>query len=314
MISLPAALLQREGFVYALINRRVGILIIKKTMYAWMFLTPTLVLFTLIFAYPLITVVVTGFTDWEFLEKPVFNGIENYICFFKDADTYTAFINNIVWIVLQSTVHVGVGLLVALYLHRKRFYWKFVRTVVMIPNIISIAALGVVMLLLFHPTIGPVNGLIRLFGNPEFSKNWFFSSDSAFFTLTLTWIFYAGLIVILLLTEMASLPESMYESAQIDGASIFRQNVSITIPCLRNMIGTCTLLAATSRLTDFTMIILTTNGGPGNKTLSLPLLLYRKISILYDFGKGNAIGTVIIMFGLVLILIINKIYRIGDKD
>ena len=286
----------------------------KKTRYAWLFLTPALVFFALIYAYPLVTVLVTGFTDWEFLGKPTYNGIENYISFFIDADTYIAFINTIIWIVLQSTVHVGIGLLIALYLFRRRFYWKFVRTIVMFPNIISIAALGVVMLLIFHPTIGTVNGIIRLFGNSEFSKNWFFSTNSAFPTLTLTWLLYAGLIVILLLTEMASLPESIFESAQIDGASIFRQNISITIPCLRNMIGTCTILAATSRLTDFAMILLTTNGGPGNKTLSLPLLLYRKISLCYDYGKGNAIGTVIILFGLVLILVINKIYRIGERD
>jgi len=80
------------------------------------------------------------------------------------------------------------------------------------------------------------------------------------------------------------------------------------------MLGTCTLLAATSRLTDFAMILLTTNGGPGTMTTSLSLLLYKKISLDMDWGMANAIGTVIILFGLVLIFIINKIFAIGSEE
>jgi len=198
----------------------------------WLFLTPALILFGLIFAFPLVTVVTTGFTDWEFLSAPRFNGLDNYIRFFRDPDSRQAFVNTTVWIILQSTVHVGFGLLIALYLNRKPFYWRFLRSVVMIPNIISISALGLIMLLIFHPSIGPLNGVIRKLFDPDFGQNWFFDPQTAFLTVTTTWLFYAGVIVILLLTEMASIPADFYEAAVIGGADARQRIIHITLPLL----------------------------------------------------------------------------------
>ena len=275
---------------------------------------PALIIFCLIFGASVITLFSTTFTEWRLASSIEFIGIKNYMDLFKDGDFLKALSNTVIWTILQSTIHIFIGVTFALILAKKQFYWKFARTVYMIPNIISSAALGMVYLSIFNPKFGAVNSLIRLLGIKNFEQNWFMDYSTAFFTVTITWLPFAAVVSILVLAEMAAIPESILEASKIDGADDFKTNIYIILPLLRNIIGTCVIVASTSMLKNFDLIFMTTNGGPGNTTLNLPLYIYKTSMLENNYGYANTVGAFLIIFGIVLLVTVNKAFRMGQSD
>lgn len=286
----------------------------KNRGYITLFLLPTIILFLLVYAVSLVILFGTSFTEWRTWTKPVFIGLGNYIKMFTDdSDFRQSLINTVIWIFLQSTVHVIIGVLFAIILNMKEFYWKFARSVYMIPNIISGAAVGMLFLFILNPDFGAVNSIVRLFCSRDFSQNWFMDYATSFFSVTMTWLPYAAVVTILVLAEIAAIPESIFESARIDGASGFKINLYIVIPLLRNIIGTSVILAGTSMLQKLDIIMITTGGGPGNTTLNLPVYIYRTALMDNNFGYSNTVGVFLVVLGIVLILLYRNMFKIGDS-
>lgn len=277
------------------------------------FLIPATLIFIFVYAFSIGVLVITSFTDWSIGSKINFVGLKNYIELFKNADFIKSLINTIIWIVLQSTVHVGIGVVFAIILSRKKWYFKFARTAFMIPNIISSAALGLLFLCIFNPQFGAVNNLVRALGFTDFYQNWFMDPKTSFFTVTITWLPFAAVVAILVLAEMAAISEDVYEAAKVDGATEFQIVRLITLPLLRNIIGTATILSATSMLQKLDIIMMTTSGGPGNKTLNLPMFVYQTALKENNFSLANTGGVYLIILGLISVGLISKIYKTGES-
>jgi raffinose/stachyose/melibiose transport system permease protein len=286
----------------------------KNRLWIAIFLIPSLLIFCMIYGASVITLFASSFTDWRLASKVEFVGLSNYINLFSDRDFLNALFNTTIWALLQSTIHIVIGVTFALILAKKEFYWKFARTAYMIPNIISSAALGMVYLSIFNPKFGAVNSIIRAFGVNDFKQNWFMDYSTAFFTITMTWLPFAAIVSILVLAEIGAIPESIIESAKIDGAGEFKTNLYIVLPLLRNIIGTCVIVAATSMMKNFDIIFMTTNGGPENTTLNLPLYIYKTSMLENNYGYANTIGAFLIMLGIVMLVVISKTFRIGQSD
>lgn len=283
--------------------------------YILLFLVPTIVLFTLVYAVSIVILLGTSFTEWSTGLKPVFVGLSNYMHMFtQDKNFREGFFNTALWVLLQSTIHVLIGLVFAIILNMKEFYWKFARTVFMFPNIISGAAVGMLFLCMLNPNFGAVNSIVRLFVNSDYAQNWFMDYTTAFLSVTMTWLPYAAVVTILILAEIAAIPDSLFESARIDGASELKINLFIIIPMLRNIIGTCVILAGTSMLQKMDIIMMTTGGGPGNTTLNLPMYIYKTALMDNNFGYSNSVGVFLIGFGIVFVLLVRYLFRIGNSQ
>lgn len=286
-----------------------------KKKYIAIFLIPGILIYLFVYAVPLVTLVSTSFTQWKIGADIAFNGFTNYIELFQDKDGFHhAFFNTLIWIFLQATVHVFIGVTVALILSRRKFYWKFVRSVYMIPNVISAAALGMMYRLLFNANFGAVNEIIQFFGAEGFQKNWYFDSGSAFWTVTAAWLPFAGTVMLLVMAEIAAIDPALMEAARIDGASEGQIITRITLPLLRNIIATCMILGGTSMLQKLDIIMMTTNGGPMNRTLNLPLFIYQTALRQNNFGLANSAGVCLILIGVIFVLLVQKIFRVGTSD
>lgn len=216
-----------------------------------------------------------------------------------------------IWVILQTTLHLGTGLIVALILYRHPKGWKAVRTIYLIPNIIPTAAMGVLFLLIFNPHFGIIKSTINLLGNSNARiPNLFGNSDYSFIAVTLTWIFYSGFNTIIFLTEIGAIPKSTYDAAKIDGAGWWQTDLYITLPLLKNSVKTCLILAAIAMVSQFDIIYVTTKGGPGTSTLNLPMYLYKTAALESNYGVANTIGVVQIGIGLLLVLLLNMIFHI----
>ena len=115
--------------------------------------------------------------------------------------------------------------------------------------------------------------------------------------------------MLIFLGEMQAISPDIYEAAQVDGATPGQADRYITIPLMKNAFGTCVILASVAMVSQFDIIYMTTKGGPGNSTLNLPMYLYKIITLENNYGKANAVGVVQIILGLVLVILIQKLFN-----
>ena len=282
----------------------------NKKIWIFLFTIPCMILFALVYAAPIITVFYTYLCDYTAFNSPAFQGIKNFITIFSDSDFICSIRNTLLWVVLQSTIHVGVGLAMALVLRRKPKGWKFARTAYMIPNIIPTAATGVMFTLLLNPMFGIVKPIMDFLGiDYAMVPNLFGNSRYAFWTVTATWILYSGFNTIIFLAEMGAVSKEIYEAAAIDGATPWQADRYITLPLMRNVCGTCVTLASVAMVSQFDIIYMTTKGGPGTSTLNLPIYLYKAATLENNYGKANAVGVVQIIIGITLVILIKGLFR-----
>lgn len=282
----------------------------NKKIWIFLFTIPCMILFALVYAAPIITVFYTSLCDYTAFNSPAFQGIKNFITIFSDSDFICSIRNTLLWVVLQSTIHVGVGLAMALVLRRKPKGWKFARTAYMIPNIIPTAATGVMFTLLLNPMFGIVKPVMDFLGiDYAMVPNLFGNSRYAFWTVTATWILYSGFNTIIFLAEMGAVSKEIYEAAAIDGATPWQADRYITLPLMRNVCGTCVTLASVAMVSQFDIIYMTTKGGPGTSTLNLPIYLYKAATLENNYGKANAVGVVQIIIGITLVILIKGLFR-----
>ncbi len=281
----------------------------NKGLWIATFTIPCMILFALVYAAPIVTVLYTSLCNYTTFSAPAFQGIKNFVTIFSDKDFIVSIRNTLVWVVLQSTFHVGLGLAMALVLRRKPVGWKFVRTAYMVPNIVPTAATGVMFTLLLNPSFGVVKPFLEAIGiEVNQVPNLFGNSRYAFWTVTATWIFYSGFNTIIFLAEMGAVDKEIYEAARVDGAKPWQLDHYITLPLMKNIFGTCVTLASVAMVSQFDIIYMTTKGGPGNSTLNLPIYLYKAATLENNYGKANAVGVVQISIGLLLVLLIQRIF------
>ena len=291
-------------------------MISNKVLWRTAFVLPCAVLFSLVYLVPIGMVFVTSFTKYTAFVKPVFIGLKNYISILSPASEFwTAAKNTLVWVILQTTVHLGLGLVVALVLYRRPAGWKAIRTIYLIPNIIPTAATGVMFLLLLNPQFGIIKSLLKQLDMTGVNvPNLFGNSDYSFITVTMTWLFYSAFNTTIFLAEIGAIPKDIYESALMDGADWWQTDLHITLPLLKSSIKTCLILAAVAMVSQFDIIYVTTKGGPGSATLNLPILLHKTATLESNYGVANTIGMFQILIGVLLVLLINAIFAFGKKD
>ena len=280
-----------------------------------LFLAPTCIIFLLIFAIPLVMVFGTSLFDYRLLPKTFeFVGFGNFIRLFtEDAKFFPILRNTLLWILIHCVFHVALGTLLAFILYKKPRGWKFVRVTYMIPNIISQSAIAMIFLNLYNAQYGALNSFLKAIGLESLQHNWLFDTATAFPSVTMTWFLFAGYTTTLVLAQCLSTDESIIEAAKVDGATSFQIDRLVMFPMVKKMIGTTVIMAATYMLQLFSLIYITTGGGPGTTTTNLPLYLYTTVKA-NNYGYSNAIGVVIIAVGFVTMTLINRLFGMQKDD
>lgn len=275
-------------------------------------LAPGLVLFVSFFLVPTVVVVATSFSDWSSTGAS-FIGLENFSAVFDDRQFWYAARNTGFFVSAAVLVQIPLATLVALVLARRIRGWKVVRTLLFLPNMMSGAALGLLYVFAFNPRFGLVNGILRTFGLDDLTRDWLFDVDTAIWAVTSTWVFSIGLYVILILTEIHALPHEVHEAAQLDGATTLQREWHITVPLIRPVLGTCFLLAVLFTLSYFDGVFVMTGGGPADRTTTLVLYGYQAYS-RGEWGRANAVGSVILVAGTLLILLVRRMGRLEVSE
>jgi len=273
----------------------------------WIYLAPGLIIYLVFVFYPLLETIRTSFYQWDgFSTNRSFVGLSNYLRLFQDQQFFQAIQNNIIFIVFYSIIPIIIGLFLASLLGRKPIPGlTFFRTVLFLPQILSMVVVGVTWRWIFNPTFGLLNMTLKTIGLDSLAKAWLGDFGWALPAVGLigTWVQY-GFCMILFLAGMQRIPGEYFEAAQLDGASEFKQLLFITLPSLRPELSVALMTTIIAALRVFDLIYVTTRGGPGDSTLVTGFLVYRAAFQQNKIGYAAALATImtVMIFGISMII------------
>lgn len=270
----------------------------KESYIAWVFILPAL-LGTLIFIIiPVICSFGLSFTDWDLLGSIQYVGLKNYIDLFSEPLFYKIFINTIVFALTTSVLGVIIPLILASILNSKIRGSEFYKTAYFLPFITPMIVIGVIWEWIFDPNIGLLNQFLQL------HINWLYDTHFAMPALILVSVWkLIGYNMIIFLSSLSGISQSLFEAAKIDGANSFQLFKNITIPVLSPTIFFVVIITAISSFQVFDLIYLMTQGGPLDSTNVLVYAIYKNAFEYFNVGKASAIAYVLFVIILILTLI-----------
>lgn len=267
-------------------------------MSALIFLLPAL-LGTLIFiVIPVICSFGLSFVQWDLLNPIKFVGFENYREIFHDGLFYKILGNTIVFALSTSFFGVIIPLILASILNTKIRGSEFFKGAYFLPFITPMVVVGVVWAWIFDPNIGLLNQMLHL------HLNWLYDSKLAMPALIVVSVWkLIGYNMIIFLSSLSAISQSLFEAAKIDGANSFQIFKNVTIPMLSPTIFFVVIITAISSFQVFDLIYLMTQGGPFDSTNVLVYAIYKNAFEYFNVGKASAIAYVLFVIILVLTLI-----------
>lgn len=282
----------------------------RKTPYFWiyLFLAPTLILYTMYTLYPIGATVWYSLTNMRnFTGKAVrFVGLANYYALFSDKQ----FINSLVvtgkFMLLVVPARFLISLALALLLNAKKCAAKtFFRTLFFLPVLTTSAVIGVVFILILDPTFGPVNIILRNMGFNDLAMvSLLGTTATALNTTAVIWVWkWLGNSLIYWIASLQSVPEELYEAAKIDGANSWQTFRAIVFPILIPFAFIILVLTVSDAMRVFNLMLTLTNGGPYFSTETVEVYIYRLAfqSTTPRMGYASAAAMVL---GLIFMLIV----------
>src|ERR1700747_252798 len=265
---------------------------------AWLFITPTIVLLLAINIFPLLWTIYMSFTNFKAnmgWVKYRSVGTENYADILGDLDIWTAMQTTAHFVFWSNLFEVLIGFGLALLINRKFRGHSLWTTVILLPMMLSPAVVGNFWTFLFQPQIGLFNYVVGFFtGIPPSSVEMIGGVRLAPRTIVLvdTWM-WAPYVMLICLAGLRSIPDYIYEAAEIDRASAWRQFWSITLPMVLPFLMLAVLFRAIENFKMFDMVNLLTSGGPGSTTELVSITLKRAAFEKWRTGYSSALAIIL---------------------
>ncbi|KEZ91641.1 carbohydrate ABC transporter permease [Lacrimispora celerecrescens] len=276
---------------------------VKNMAMAYIFLLPNLVGFLIFTLIPIVCSMGLSFMEWDSANPMVFVGFENFKRLWTDDTFKISLWNTVYYSVFTVPLTMAAALGLAIILNQKMKGINIFRTIFFFPHVASLVAIAVVWNLLFHPTLGPVNNILRFLGiaNPP---GWTSSVDWAMPVIIIVSIWKSmGYYMILYLSGLQAIPRELYEAAKVDGANSFQRFKSITLPMLTPTTFFVSIMLTIACFKVFDLVSVMTNGGPGRATNVLVFNIYNTAFINYEFGYASAISMILFIIVLAITIV-----------
>lgn len=262
------------------------------------FIFPALLGTAIFIIIPVICSFGLSFTHWDLLNKISFAGFDNYRQIFSEPLFYKILVNTVVFAVATSIFGVIIPLILASVLNSKIRGSEFFKTSYFLPFITPMVVIGIIWAWIFDPNIGFLNQVLHI------NINWLYDSNFAMPALIIVSVWkLIGYNMIIFLSSLSSISNSMFEAAKIDGANVYQTFVNVTVPLLSPTIFFVVIITAISSFQVFDLIYLMTEGGPFDSTNVLVYAIYKNAFEYFNVGKASAIAYVLFVIILVLTLV-----------
>jgi raffinose/stachyose/melibiose transport system permease protein len=273
---------------------------------------PALLVFALFIPVPAVVSVLLSLTKWDLIGTIQFIGLENFRFLFVDDHVFlTALRNTLFFVVLSMALQLPLAFVLANILARLGRGRNLLRAVIFLPVTFSGVAVSLMFYFIFHPSAGPLNGMLKLIG---FGKQIAWLADPRFaltaVIATLAWQ-WTGYHMVIYMAGIATIPEELWEAARIDGASEGQITRRIVFPLLLPVIQVSTILITTSSLKSFDYIFIMTFGGPNHASEVIASHMYTKTFAQLKYGYGSALSVLLLGLCVASTLLLNRVFRFG---
>jgi multiple sugar transport system permease protein len=274
----------------------------RNTLLGLSFILPNFIGFAVLTLVPVVALFYLAFTSWDAFGTADWVGLDNFRQLPGDSSFVVALTNTLYYTAFHIPLTLGASLGLAVLLNRRLRGVAFFRTAAFFPYVTSIVAVAVVWNMLFSPDSGPINQFLSAVG-VDHPPGW---------TASATWSMPAVIIVgtwremgyymLLFLAGLATIPPTLYEAARMDGANAWHRFWNITVPSLRPTTFFVTVMLTIGSFKVFDLILVMTNGGPGQSTLVLSQYIYNKAFVENEMGYASAVS--VVLFGICIVITI----------
>lgn len=272
---------------------------------AWTFTLPAL-FFQFFFGwFPVLYAFAIAFQHYYFVKPPETVGLQNFRDVAADPLTYTTFGNTLYYAFLSLSLTFFIPIFISILLmemKRGTIRWMMVLWFIPVASTAGIA----IWKYLYHPRLGLLNGLLMGLHLPP--QQWLDDPKLAMFCLVLPSLilFGPGLIYI---AALQSIPEELYEAAELEGAGFFTKIRTITLPRLRPIIAMMLIFSVIGSMQVFEQPYILTGGGPGYATTTVVIHIFNLAFASYNLGKATALAIVLFAVIMVLVMLQRRFYR-----
>ena len=281
-----------------------------KSIFITICVAPAVVLFVIFMLIPTFNVFKMSLYKWGgYSNTKQFVGLNNFKILMEDTNFFRSFQNTVLLIAIVTIVTMALSLIFAAILSREKIKGQnFFRIIFYIPNILSVVVISAIFSAIYDPNNGLLNSIIGIFrGNEETPILWLGDQKLVIYSLVIAMIWQAiGYYMVMYMASMASVPESLYESANLEGAGRIQQFFSITLPLIwTNVRTTLTFFVISSINLSFLFVKALTSGGPDGATEVFLSYMYKQAYTNSSYGYGMAIGVVVFLFSFGLSAVVN---------
>ncbi len=263
---------------------------------------PAAILFGLFYFVPFIANLRYSLTKWDRISDPEYVGVSNFVNLLTNDDLfYKVLGNNLRFTFLVVLFQTLFSLIFALFLVKNTRANIALRTLFFFPTILSSVSVGMIWLFMYDPNFGAVNLFFTKLGLEGFALNWLGSEGSALYAIAFTQVwFHTGQMMVIYIAGLQQIPQELYESASMDGATRWQQFKNVTWPM--SIPTTIVVMAYTTiqSFRAFDLIFSMTQGGPNNSSNIFAVLIYQ--TVFSELRIGYA-ATQSIFFIIVLVLV-----------
>ncbi|WP_367849190.1 carbohydrate ABC transporter permease [Rhodoferax sp. WC2427] len=284
----------------------------SETLTAWALVLPALIGFVLFYALPTLRAIEISFTDWNLLRAPKFVGLANYATMLQDGKFWQGMKLSAYYVALNIPLQTVLGLFLAVAMDRLTKS-LFVKSIVLLPYLLSNVLVAMMWLWMLDPLLGLVNSLIDGIG---FERQPFFGgADQALLTVAAVNIWrHMGLVAMLFLAGLQNIPRNLYEAAALEGASEWQMFWRITLPLLRPVMVFVLVTSVTGSFQIFDTIAVTTNGGPQDSTRVIVYYIVQNAFSFYKMGYASAMSMTLCIAMMIYTVFQMRVMKASEND
>lgn len=278
------------------------------------FLLPPLALYGIAVLLPIFQSLFLSFFDWDGISPMLFVGLDNYVRMFTgDSVFWIAFRNTLGYVVICLVLQLGGALIVASLLTLLRRGREVVKTLYILPAVISTVAIAFLFQRIYSlEPEGLINQVLEFVGLGNLQQAWLSDVSTVLVAVSVPegWRF-TGLYMLIIYAALLAVPTELEEAAKLDGASWWQTFWRIRFPYIRPVWITTTIIATTNALRGFDIPYLLTNGGPGQSSELLTTYMYKTAFTSTNYGYASAISVFVVVeclaaVGLIFLLLRRK--------
>ena len=287
---------------------------VRRQQFGWMMIAPALALLMVIGLYPYLMILYHSLHDWSLIhtvDRPDFVGLHNFGNAFGDHAFFKSILLTFKFLAVILPTEFVIGLIIALLLnHRRLMFRGILRSLMLLPMMLSPIVTAVVWKMIYSTQFGPLNYFLKIAGITDGRTEWIGSVQRAFPALAAAtvWMWYP-FSVLVLLAGLQSIPEEEYEAARIDGASFLQGFRFVTLPHLIPSIMVILLIRFIDGLKTFALVHALTGGGPGTSTELISYNIYKIAFRNFDIGYSSALAIILVVVTVAVSGVIVKSVR-----